>query len=328
MNKQWKMWLVAAGVLGIGWTAWSMLLHRAAIEAPMSPSPTVAFAAPIAGLRVHVFQTGRMDIPAWSVALGGSGTRHMDQPAYLIEHPRHGLLMFEAGHHSEIARDAYEHLGWTYTLGLLPMEQSPGQDARTQLRAAGFDPDAVRHIVVSHFHPEHVGAVEEFPQATIVADAREIDWAQHDPDYNYVTREYDDVKRWRGHDSRHSAAFGAFAGAVDLFGDGSVFVVSTPGHTPGHVSLAINLAGGPVLLTGDAAWTELNLTSRSIGLPFVSSDGPAARASLGQVLRFAADNPHVLIVPGHDLDPIRRAHRTDLHIVDWPKPEPATASVR
>lgn len=318
-----KKWLFAVGTafVALGWVAWSSLLSRAAVPFTAN-APRVQWAAPVSGLKLHVFQTGRMVLDAWAVSVGASGKRVMDQPAYLIEHPQHGLLMFEAGHHSEIANDPGEHLGLIHELGLMPMEQERGQDARTQLARAGFDPDAVSFLVVSHFHPEHVGAVEEFPRATVIADAREIAWGTDNPDYNYVPHEYDAVRAWKPLSFEASDPFSAFPGALDLFGDGSVLIVSTPGHTPGHVSVAVNLASGPVLLTGDVAWTELNMESASIGLPFVSSDGDAARVSLGQLLRFREDHPSVLIVPGHDLAPIRRSRRADVSVHDWPAPKP------
>lgn len=288
------------------------------------PSAPIRLEPPVAGLSVEVFETGRMEIPGWSVFVGGEGTRLMDQPAYLIRHPSYGNLLFEAGHHSNIARDPGEHLGVIHTLGLMPMVQDPGQDARSQLQARGIDPETIRDVIVSHFHPEHVGAAEEFPNARIVADRREIEHGIESPDYNYVRREYDGIKKWMRLDFAGAPAFGPFDGAVDLIGDGSVLVLSTPGHTPGHVSVLLNLPEGPVLLTGDMAWTEGNIQTRSIGLPFVSSDGPAARASLGKLIAFQEQNPGVLIVPGHDLNPLRRSSRSDVIMHSWPSSTQAT----
>lgn len=316
-KKAWKWTALVVAVTAAGWLSWTNLLARDAV--PFSDgAPRVRWAAPVAGLELHAFETGRMVLDAWAVAVGASGKRVMDQPAYLIEHPVHGLVMFEAGHHSQIADAPGEHLGFIHAAGLMPMEQEQGQDARTQLARAGFDPDAVRFIVVSHFHPEHVGAVEEFPSATIIADAREIDWGRKSPDYNYVPHEYDGVRRWQPLRFDASKSFSAFPSAHDLFGDGSVLIVSSPGHTPGHVSIAVNLPSGPVLLTGDVAWSELNIESATIGLPFVSSEGYEARVSLGQLLRFRADHPEVLIVPGHDLAPLRRSQREDVTLHPWP----------
>ena len=327
-SKKIQRWLASGAMAAaLAWLAWGSLLARDAVP-HTGAAPRVHWAAPVAGLKLHAFETGRMVLDAWAVAVGATGKRVMDQPAYVIEHPVHGLLMFEAGHHSEIAHDPSEHLGFIHAAGLMPMEQQRGQDARTQLQQAGFDPDSVRFIVVSHFHPEHVGAVEEFPNATIVADAREIDWGRKSPDYNYVPHEYDAVRAWQPLRFEASKPFSAFPSAHDLFGDGSVLIVSSPGHTPGHVSVAVNLPSGPVLLTGDVAWSELNVQTATIGLPFVSSDGYEARVSLGQLLRFRDDHPEVLIVPGHDLGPLRRAARPDLTVHEWSAPGREAIAIR
>ncbi len=321
--------VAAVAVVGVGvLAAWGAGLGRRAAIAWEGPSAPLPGAVAQPGVRLHVFETGKMVIPGWSVWVGGSGERLMDQPAYLVEHPRFGRVMFEAGHHSEISVDPGRHLGWIHAAGLMPMEQAPGQSAPQQLEAAGVDPASVRAIVVSHLHPEHVGAVEEFPRAELVTDRRELEHGRRDPDYNYVPAEYDGVQRWRGLDFTGTPPFGTFTGSVDLFGDGSVYVVSSPGHTPGHVSMAVRLESGWVFLAGDVAWTERNLDSASIGLPWVSNDGVAARASLGQLLRLRQEHPEVLIVPGHDLGPLRRAARPDVVFHPWPPGDRLAANGR
>lgn len=289
---------------------------RAAVPYTKEVFP-VQLEKPVSGLKLEVFQTGRMVIDGWAVYTGGEGKISMDQPAYLISHPSYGLIAFEAGHHSDIATNPSEHLGWIHRVGLMPMEQDPGQDFRNQLKTSGKNPDSLRDILVSHFHPEHVGAVEEFPKSRIVADRREVNHGNESPNYNYVKSEYDDVSKWHQINFSITKQFGSFEGSYDLVGDGSILILSTPGHTPGHISVLVNLESGPVLLTGDMAWTEHNIRSASIGLPFISSDGEAARISLGQLLAFQSKNPNVLIVPGHDLNPLRRKTRSDIQIHPW-----------
>lgn len=95
---------------------------RAAIPYTKEVSP-VQLEKPIPGLKLEVFQTGRMVIDGWAAYTGGEGKISMDQPAYLISHPNYGLVAFEAGHHSEIATNPSGHLGWIHRVGLMPMEQ-------------------------------------------------------------------------------------------------------------------------------------------------------------------------------------------------------------
>lgn len=278
-------------------------------------------AAPVP-LKLHVFETGSLETRTRYVYKGGKKKVVLDQPAYLIEHPDYGLVMFEAGINPEVAEGGRKYVGvFMYTTGLLRMDQKPGQDARTQIKAAGFDPDEIKMIVVSHFHPEHGGAVEYFPKTGIAVDKREYDYIMGDPKYNFFPKEYDKVDKWLKVDFSGSQLFGPFEGYVDVVGDGSIILIATPGHTPGHVSMLLRLPEGPVLLTGDVAWHQGNIDSETIGMPFVSVSGKGARRSLGRLLRFKKEFPEVLLVPGHDLTPLRKAKRKDVVIHPFPPPE-------
>jgi len=270
--------------------------------------------APVAGLELHVFDTGDLPAPSLSMFESGRGTRHPNQPVFLVVHPTWGMLLFEAGISPEVAKDSGAHVGeklrrW----GLLKMQQAEGQDIRSQLKAAGFHPDRVREVVPSHFHPESTGGIESFPLARIMVDRRERNYATTAPQYNFLPHEWDDVGiRWHLVEFDDKRVFGPFRGALDIAGDGSMVLISTPGHTPGHVSLYVNLPLGPVLLAGDVAGTVENLQTRTIDLPFVSVDAMAHRAMLGRLLAFRKAFKRVTIVPGHDLTPLRHKTRRDL----------------
>jgi glyoxylase-like metal-dependent hydrolase (beta-lactamase superfamily II) len=91
----------------------------------------------------------------------------------------------------------------------------------------------------------------------------------------------------------------------DLFGDGALVLLSTPGHTPGHQSLLVTTESGRrVLLTGDAVWVEENYRKPApkswIVAHLEESDADQAWASTLAIRRFAEENPEALIVPGHD----------------------------
>ncbi|MFP6748178.1 MAG: MBL fold metallo-hydrolase [Alphaproteobacteria bacterium] len=115
----------------------------------------------------------------------------------------------------------------------------------------------MRYLVNFHLHFDHAGGNHQVKNAQLVIQHRE--WhAGHDADLmaanGYVAADYD-----HGHDLK------LVEGEHDLFGDGSVVCVPTNGHTPGHQSLQVRLAGGDVLLTGDACY--LRQTLENLHLP-------------------------------------------------------------
>lgn len=120
---------------------------------------------------------------------------------------------------------------------------------RGQLKEIEVDPATVRHLAFSHLHPDHVGNVDLFPDATVLLQQAELDAAfgpeaeelTYFPD-SYAALERDNVQ--------------AVSGEHDVFGDGTVVLKPLPGHTPGHQGLLVTLKEtGPVLLAGDVSYS-------------------------------------------------------------------------
>jgi glyoxylase-like metal-dependent hydrolase (beta-lactamase superfamily II) len=119
----------------------------------------------------------------------------------------------------------------------------------SQLAELGLKPSDIRYLALSHSHPDHVGNLNLFPQATLVVQKAEYDWVQpfggprFKPEQPAIKTE----------------------GDRDLFGDGSVMLISTPGHSPGHQCLLVRLPKtGAVLLSGDAVHTRANWDSHRV----------------------------------------------------------------
>ena len=93
-------------------------------------------------------------------------------------------------------------------------------------------------------------------------------------------------------------SFSGFARSFDVFGDGSVRVVYTPGHTLGHMSVVLRTARGEVLVAGDAMY--LRRTLDDTHLPYRMEDEHVFRRSLREIRRYADETPDALIIPGHD----------------------------
>ena len=110
---------------------------------------------------------------------------------------------------------------------------------------------------MTHLHNDHASGAIQFPQATFVVDASE--WAAACKGgfaEGYRREHYDQPFDWRTVDYDAAPPYATFERTLDLFGDGSVRLLSTPGHTRGHQSILLKLEGRELLLTADAAYTR------------------------------------------------------------------------
>ncbi|RPI60650.1 MAG: N-acyl homoserine lactonase family protein [Lysobacterales bacterium] len=194
--------------------------------------------------------------------------------AYLIVHPR-GTLMFDAGavpdsHFKGDGSPVVEGVV-TATKPLLP-----------QLAAAGYEPADVTYFALSHFHSDHTGNANEFANATWIVQKAERDYMFADSPEGiiqpatYAALRNADTKVLNNED-------------FDVFGDGSVVVMATPGHTPGHQVVAVKLANrGTVVLAGDLYhYPEERTTGR---LPTFELDPEQSKVSRARIEKFVEDN--------------------------------------
>jgi N-acyl homoserine lactone hydrolase len=184
---------------------------------------------------------------------------------YLIQHPR-GNVLFDTGAHPSLATDPHARLGamadiWTITM-------KAGEDAVSQLRRIDLAPTDITHIVESHLHYDHAGGLEFFPGVPVYVQRGELQFAHWPPVYQkgaYVTADFDHPVEWREVD-----------GEYDLFDDGRIVMLPTPGHTPGHQSLLVRLEGETVILLSDAAYLIEKMRSRSLPAVLWSPDAVVA----------------------------------------------------
>lgn len=215
--------------------------------------------------------------------------------AFLVEHPGAGPLLVDTGLHSGAPREGRPQLARRHP------RMRPDQSVAGQLRVRGLEPGSVRAVVMTHLHHRHASGLREVPDATYVVDARE--WAAATSrgwTGAYRGRVVDHAFDWRCVDFDGSGveAFATFARSLDLFGDGSVRLVSTPGHSPGHVSVVLRLREGELVLAGDAAPARANIEEQRPGLHV--DDEHLYRRSLRELQRYLEVTPGALVVCSHD----------------------------
>lgn len=239
------------------------------------------------GVELHLFSSGTLT----------SGGVTVPVPFFLIRHPD-GDVIVDGGNPVAVARDPHGH--WGALADRFEVDMSEDEHCVAQLAAAGIDPSSIRYVLQTHLHIDHTGALGHFPAATVVAHRRELDAARSaDPpqDAGYVRADFDRPElEWRLLDED-----------TDLFGDGTVRTVASPGHSAGHTSVLVQLSRtGTILLTGDASDTRRQFDG--LDRPRVIFSREEANRSLER-LRALAAQTGALVVPGHDPEEWARLER-------------------
>ncbi|HLM09398.1 MAG TPA: N-acyl homoserine lactonase family protein [Thermoleophilaceae bacterium] len=270
-----------------------------------------------ATVRLHPLLTGRMIGPrawflreqgrlAWRKALG-IGVPKADWlsvpvPAFLVEHPGAGALLIDTGFHPSVAVNPKQNLGRVALFTFKDLTMNPDQAVSAQLRARGIEPASIGTVVMTHLHIDHASAIAEYPQATFVVARGEWEAATSKGQLDgYVQRQFDHAFDYRLLDFEGDAdasSFAGFARTFDLFGDGSVRCVYTPGHTLGHMSVVLRTAAREVLVVGDALYMRATLDASH--LPYRTADEHLFRRSLREIQQYVRETPDALVIPSHD----------------------------
>ena len=220
--------------------------------------------------RVRIFWTGSGLLGPFSI-LDVLPTYPKDQDRqvmmpvvmFIIDHPK-GLMVFDTGNNVAISDGNCKSHWNSWICDALQPSQTRAEVIDKQLEKVGFTVDDVKIVITSHSHLDHIGNIEMFPDAIHVIQKKELYQAWWPEKFQrggaHVMADYDDARDF---------TYFELDGDYDLFGDGSVIVISTPGHTLGHQSVKVQLADtGTVLLAQDAVWIEENLEGYPAGLNY------------------------------------------------------------
>jgi len=216
------------------------------------------------------------DISRWSgVDVGKS--MEMSENCYLIHHTQ-GWLLWDTGIADSIV---------AMPKGLAPSDPRAihwhvTKTLASQFEMLGVKPADIKYVAISHSHVDHVGNVEMFPQAMLLVQKAEYDWpnplgiGRFKPEHPVTKLE----------------------GDRDVFGDGSVTIFATPGHTPGHQSLLVKLPKtGAIVLSGDAVHFQSNWDNRRV--PSINPDKDKTAASMQRIADVMAKE-HAKLWINHD----------------------------
>ena len=272
-------------------------------------------------MRLYPLQLGRTKVPYGQFYGGLSGwegirallrfvtdkTHFIWVPihTYLLEHPREGLILIDAGICS-----AQAHRHSEYYRGILRFildddeyAQELHETLSEQLKRRGYRCDDVRTVILTHLHEDHVGGIRDLPKATVVVakaewDARGMKLFGFMP--MFYAPSFGSVEEWQ-HVTFDSGAFHTFDRSQDLFRDGSVRLLPTPGHTPGHTCALVDMEGYQLLIAGDCLYTLRHLAAAQVqAVRFSKRSGDEQVDSIRRIAGLRRLLPGLHLVVGHD----------------------------
>jgi glyoxylase-like metal-dependent hydrolase (beta-lactamase superfamily II) len=184
------------------------------------------------------------DISRWSPGVDEGKSKDFVDNCYLIKHSL-GWFLWDTGIPDAVA---------AMPNGLTPSDPKAVTWKRPKTLAAQLDelgvkPGDIKAMAVSHTHPDHIGNVEMFPSAMLYVQKAEYEWPGADNKPRFKPE--------------HPVTL--LEGDRDVFGDGTLMILSTPGHTPGHQSLLVKLRRtGEIVLSGDAVHFKSNWDNRRV----------------------------------------------------------------
>lgn len=242
-----------------------------------------SFAASPGGMKLYVISAGALTIPRqFLTGFKGVGqTIEIPIPVYLIQHPR-GLVMVDTGQRCDNKPDAVK-TGWKCVDG----------DLVNKIKDLGFSPDDVKHVIMTHMHIDHAGYVDFFPKATFFIQKDELTALTSPLSFEKPNYWPIDFTKFR------DLNIVQLEGSWDVFGDGSVEMFRTIGHSRGHQSVIVRLPKtGAYILTGDAVYLPEILEG---GMPGILWNGEEFLKSV-QRIKLEAERSQAQIFYSHDPD--------------------------
>jgi glyoxylase-like metal-dependent hydrolase (beta-lactamase superfamily II) len=207
----------------------------------------------------------------------------LSDPCFVIRHPK-GILLWDTGLGDKLAETKG---GVDFPLGHMQVDVT----LLDQLKQIGLSPSDITYLAFSHTHFDHTGNANEFPDATWILNQTELDWDESKAAGGFV-----DVNTFSAY---KNAKKKMISGDEDVFGDGSVVILKTPGHTPGHQSLMLKLKkSGVVILSGDLFHQRDNYRFRRV--PSFNVSRADTLASIDRVDTILKNTKGRLVVQ-HDL---------------------------
>jgi glyoxylase-like metal-dependent hydrolase (beta-lactamase superfamily II) len=227
--------------------------------------------------------------------------------AVLLEHPTAGRILFDTGYAPRV-KLAFKHFPFGLYGALTPITTRLEWSVLAQLDRIGIKPSMISSVIVSHFHADHIGGLRDFKDSRLIASRLAFDDVRGARGFAALRRAFlpalmpNSSHQFELVDSFASEPLEPFGATHDLIGDGSLRLVSLPGHARGQVGLFAQTVVGPVLFAADGAWTSEAIRENRPPAPLalrLIGDPRATVKTLRNLHEFGNAHPDVWIIPTH-----------------------------
>ena len=182
-----------------------------------------------------------------------------------------------------LVKHGNDYMMWDTGQGMgAAADVAPKVSVVDQLAKLNVKPEQIKFVGISHYHGDHTGQVDSFPGATVLIGKG--DWEAISSPKPAAGVNFKPFAHWTSGGGKVEA----LSGDKDVFGDGTVMILNTPGHTPGHHSLLVKLKEkGNIVLVGDAAHFHENYDTN--GVPTFNTNRAETLASMDRIKKLAAN---------------------------------------
>jgi N-acyl homoserine lactone hydrolase len=261
-------------------------------------------------LKIHAIQTGTVRVKVCqrvgrgrgllqqvNILLDRSWTEALPIYAWAVE-TLEGVVLVDTGETARTGEPGYFPRWHPYFRLAVRLDVTPEQEVGPQLLKLGIRPDDVRTVILTPLHTDHAGGLHHFPKSKVLVSDEELALAKG---FAGQLRGYL-PNRWPQWFAPSSIVFepkalGPFARSQHVTSDGTVVIVPTPGHTPGHVSVVVVDGDVNYFLAGDATYTQQALIDQQVD--GVSPSEAVSLRTMRRVVEYAWSQPTVYL-PTHD----------------------------
>jgi glyoxylase-like metal-dependent hydrolase (beta-lactamase superfamily II) len=226
----------------------------------------------------------------------------------LLRHPREGWLLWDTGYAPRMLELTQT---WPASLyrRLTPLYLRPELAVARQITQFGLAPGDIRHILISHFHADHLCGLLDFPDASFITARAAYENIAERQGFAALRRGFlpgllpgDFAARATLLEAPEGEPLPSLGPTHDLFGDGALRLVALPGHARGQLGLLARTERGEVLLAADSTWLSRSIRERRPPgriTNLLVDDPRAVRTTIDHLHTFARARPDVRIIPTH-----------------------------